>query len=270
MPTEKNLLISKLFFTAAFPVMKVVLEDDPKMKEKFKDTSGVVQIGAKTPDGIFACRLIFTDGELSIQQGAAGSEDQKPDVNIEFPSLETMNKMFRGGMDAKVIGTLLKSFTKSVKSLGLFIKVLTLLMSLMLMMPSKRPKDPLKQRLKVKMSLYMITTALSMYNKDGDNEMSAWTAYQPDRIYQFTVLDNDINCYLRVKAGKSKAGRGVYERRRPFVHFIFSTTEGAMKVLLKEVEFVSGVEQGCVTIVGSPEYAAKLNDFMARLQSMLT
>ena len=37
-----------------------------------------------------------------------------------------------------------------------------------------------------------------------------------------------------------------------------------------EVEFVSGVEQGCVRIDGSPEYAGQLNDHMAILQNRMT
>jgi hypothetical protein len=124
------------------------------------------------------------------------------------------------------------------------------------------------------MSLYMITTALSAFNKLGDERMKEWTGKQPDRIYQFTVEPYDeekgIAAYLRVKAGKSKAGRGVYKRRRPFVHFRFNQVDGAMKVLLKEVEFVEAVGKNCVAVDGSPEYAAQLNDFMATLQEMMT
>ena len=142
------------------------------------------------------------------------------------------------------------------------------------MMPTARPKDPLKQHMKVKMSLYMITTALSTLNKLGDSGMKEWTSKQPDRIYQFTVEPYDeekgIAAYLRVKAGKTKAGRGIYTRRRPFVHFRFNGVDGALKVLLKEVEFVEAVAKNCVSIDGSPEYAAQLNDHMTVLQGMIT
>ena len=55
----------------------------------------------------------------------------------------------------------------------------------------------------------------------------------------------------------------MYTRRSPFVHFHFLSVGGALKVLLKDVEFVEGVETGCVEIIGSPEYAMQLNDFMA-------
>ena len=73
-----------------------------------------------------------------------------------------------------------------------------------------------------------------------------------------------------VKAGNSKSGHGVYERRTPFVHFCFKSVEGAMKVLQKQVEFVKAVELGYVETIGSPEYACYLNDYMAILQGMLT
>ena len=123
----------------------------------------------------------------------------------------------------------------------------------------------------------MITRALSTYNKLGNPEMVEWCTRQPDRIYQF-IVDGDsgagqepvIACYLRVKAGKSKSGHGVYTRRSPFVLFHFTSVSGALKVMLKDVAFVEGVEQGCVEVLGSPEYAMNLNDFMAVLQGRLT
>ncbi len=100
--------------------------------------------------------------------------------------------------------------------------------------------------------------------------MQRWTAGQPDRIYQFTVEPEGIAAYLRVRGGQTKAGRGVYERRRPFVAMRFHGVDGALAVMNKEVDFVDGVGKGYVRIDGSPEYAANLNDFMMRVQSLLT
>jgi len=262
---ERELTTAKLFFNAAFPVMQVVLDDDPKMKAKFKDVTATVQICAKEGGELIACHLVFDHGKITVNQGPAPS----PDITLSFNSLVKMNTMFRGGAALPSI----KGFSK----LGLLLKVFGLLMSLMLMSPKSRPKDPDKQKLKVKMSLYMITRALSTYNKLGNSEMVEWCKRQPDRIYQFIVdgaggktTEPAIACYLRVKAGKSKSGHGVYTRRSPFVLFHFFSVEGAMKVLLKDVGFVEGVETGCVEVVGSPEYAMGINDFMAVLQGMMT
>ena len=262
--SSTDVMTAKLFFNAAFPVMQVVLDDDPAMNAKFRNVKATVQICAKEDNELFACHLIFDYGKFSVNQGPA----QSPDITLSFNSLAKMNTMFRGGAALPAV----KGLSKPV----LLIKIFSLLMSLMIMMPSSRPKDPARQQLKVKMSLYMITRALSTYNKLGNPEMAEWCRRQPDRIYQF-IVDGEtpaappvIACYLRVKAGKSKSGHGVYTRRSPFVMFHFASVEGALKVLLKDVGFVEGVEKGCVQVVGSPEYAMNLNDFMAVLQGMLT
>jgi len=263
---NQDLLTAKLFFNAAFPVMQVVIDDDPAMNAKFRDLQATVQICAKADPAIagtelLACHLVFDKGKLCINEGPA----ERPDLTLSFNSVAKMNTMFRGGAALPSI----KGFAKP----GLLIKVFSLLMSLMIMMPKSRPKDPAKQKLKVKMCLYMVTRALSTYNKLGNPEMSEWCRRQPDRIYQFIVGEEsapEIACYLRVKAGKSKSGHGIYTRRSPFVLFHFSSVAGALKVLLKDVGFVEGVEQGCVEVLGSPEYAMALNDFMAVLQGMLT
>lgn len=255
-------ITARLFVRAALPVMKVVLQDDPRMARKFRGVTAPVVLAARTAEGLYGACLDFNQGVLSIREELP----ENPPLSLLFPSLDKMNDMLSGG----------KSLPAIKGGLGhplLLVKTLTLLLSLKLMMPSARPSDPAKRAMKVKMALYMITTALSTLNKLEDPKMKAWTTKQPDRIYQFSVEpveESGIAAYLRVKAGQSKAGRGVYTRRRPFVHFRFSSVDGALKVLLNEVEFVSGVKQGCVRIDGSPEYAAQLNDFMAVLQNRMT
>jgi hypothetical protein len=260
---EEKIMTARLFFRAAFPVMKVPLNDDPKLKKMFANEKRIVQFSAGDGADKIGAYLTFDNGEFSATEGLA----EKPDITLHFSTVDKMNTMLTGG-------TVLPKIRGGLKNFRLLIKVLQLLMSLKLMMPNARPKDPQKQYLKVKMSLYMITTALSVFNKLGDEGMQQWTGKQPDRIYQFTVEPYDeetgIAAYLRVKAGKTKAGRGVYKRRRPFVHFRFHQVDGAMKVLLKDYEFVEAVEKNCVTIEGSPEYAAQLNDFMAVLQAKMT
>jgi hypothetical protein len=262
-PSEKDIMTARLFFRAAFPVMKVPLNDDPKLKKLFANEKAKVQFSAGNGADKIGAYLSFDNGEFTATEGIC----ENPEITLHFSSVAKMNVMLTGG-------TALPKIKGGLKHFRLLLKVLQLLMSLKLMMPTARPKDPQKQYLKVKMSLYMITTALSAFNKLGDERMKEWTGKQPDRIYQFTVEpydeDKGIAAYLRVKAGKSKAGRGVYKRRRPFVHFRFNRVDGAMKVLLKEVEFVEAVGKNCVAVDGSPEYAAQLNDFMAVLQGMMT
>ncbi len=258
MATDRELLAARLFTNAVFPVMKVILNDDPAMKRKFADVKATVQFRAKDKAGDVGARLLFDNGEFLVEQGVA----EHSDITFSFGSVKKMNDMLAG----KPVIPKISGFSKPL----LLAKVFSLLLSLKIMMPNARPKKYEKKHLKVKLAFYMVTTALSQYNKGGDPEMAGWTSKQPDRIYQITVDNTDIAAYLRIKAGKSKAGRGIYARKRPFIHMRFHGIDGALAVLLRDVEFVEGVEKGYVTIEGAPEYAAKLNDFMQRIQAMLT
>jgi len=258
MATEKELLTARLFFRAVFPIIKVILNDDPGMNKKFKDVKAEVQFIAKDEKGPVGAWLIFNDGEFNVEYGIC----QNPDITFSFKSVKKMNDMLAG----KPVIPSIKGFT----NVSLLIKTLSLLLSLKILMPNARPKDPQKKKLKVKLSFYMITTALSQYNKGGDQDMVKWTTKQPDRIYQISVEGEDIAAYLRVKAGNSKAGRGFYLRKRPFLHMKFHGVDGALAVLLRDAEFVDAVGKGYVSVEGAPEYAAQLNDFMQRIQAMLT
>jgi hypothetical protein len=261
--SERDIMTARLFFRAAFPVMKVPLQDDPKIKKTFENIEAKVQFSADNDGEKLGSYLTFDNGDLTVTEGICDD----PEITMHFSSVEKMNTMLSGGSALPKIKGFFKHF-------GLLMKFFKLMMSLKLMDPTANPSDPLKRHMKVKMSLYMVTTGLSVFNKLGDERMTEWTSKQPDRIYQFTVEpydeENGIAAYLRVKGGKTKAGRGVYARRRPFVHFRFQTVDGALKVLLNEVEFVEAVEKNCVAVDGAPEYSAQLNDMMASLQAMMT
>ena len=259
--SPQELMTAKLFLNAAFPTMQVLLDDDPKLHRKFAHFRGVVQFGAQNGGELLCCHLIFDNGALTVVQGPA----EKPDLCLIFSSVEKMNALLKGGMT-------LPGIRGKVTMLP---NVLSVLMGLKIMTkPNDKLKDEAEKALKVKCSLYMITRALSQYNKLGDPDMQEFCRRQPDRIYQFRVEHGGdpayIACYLRVKAGKSKSGHGVYTRRSPFVLFRFLSLDGALKVLGKECEFVESVEKGYVETVGSPEYACYLNDYMSILQGMLT
>ena len=258
MTQNRDLLAAELYMKAVLPVLKVLLKDDPGMVKQFKALSGRVVLRAKYEQGYLGVNLIFENGELNIEEDPLAEAD----IAFTFASVKKMNNFLSGGIALPSI--------KGILNFGLLIRFVKLLLRLKLMLPDARPKDELGKYLKVKMALYMVSTALSKLNKSGDKEMTAWTGRQPDRIYQLSVEHTDIAVYLRVKAGKTKAGRGLYKRKRPFVHMRFNGIDGALKVLLKDVEFVEAVDKHHIKIEGSPEYAANLNDFMMQIQALTT
>lgn len=257
MATEKDLLVSRIFLRSVLPVIKVMLEDDPKMAAKFKDVSAIVQFAAADPSGPVGAYLGFENGALTIVQGIAPN----PDITFSFPTVARMNAMFAG----KPVLPRIKGLTK----VGLLIKVFGVLLGLKILMPNAKPKTPDKARLKVKMTLFMVAGALSQLNKAGDPDMTKWTRRQPERIYQWSVDGTDIACYLKIKAGKTKAGRGVYARRKPFVHMRFRSVEDALPVLSNSIDTVQAMSQGLVANDGSPEYGGKLGDFMLKIAELV-
>lgn len=258
MATEKEFLTANIFLRAALPVIKVMLEDDPKTAKKFEGVAATVQFIAQDPAGPVGAYLRFDNGAFEVVQGIAESAD----ITFGFPSVGKMNAMFAG----KPVLPRIKGLTK----VGLLIKVFGLLLGLKILMPNARPKTPEMARLKVKMTLYMITTALSVLNKSGDVEMTRWTRKQPMRIYQWSCEPEGIACYLKVKAGKTKAGRGYYTRRKPFVHMRFSGVDNALPVLTNAVDTVQAMSQGLVVNEGSPEYAGQVGDFMLKIAALVT
>jgi hypothetical protein len=271
-PPDRQLLRARLFLRAALPVAKVILEDDRGMKKRFEKVRARVQFVAKGAPDPVAAYLVFGEPAAAPDEAAADAPSvafrveqgfcERPDITFTFGSVEKLNNFFAGK-------TVLPGI-KGLRKPALLAKVFRLLLALKLMLPNAQPKDPAKRRLKVKMTIYMITTALSQYNNGGDPEMMNWTSKQPERVYQMLVEPEEIGAYLRVRGGLSKAGRGVYARRRPFVLMRFHGVDGALAIMNKEVGFIDGVAKGFVRIEGSPEYAANLNDFMMRVQGLLT
>ena len=260
MATHEDIVTAKIFMNAAFPVLQVLMDEDPKLQAKARKFNHTIQFGAKNGGELLCCHLIFKDGHLDVVQGPA----DKADVVMTFSTVEKMNALLKGtGMSLPAIkGNLFVAFDF----------LLNFLMGLKIM--TREPKDDLEKYLKVKCSLYLICRAMSTWNKLGDPDFHAFCLRQPDRIYQFRVEDETgdakIACYLRVCQGKSKSGHGIYEKRSPFVLFRFTSVEGALKVLNKEEEFVAAAEKGLVETVGSPEYACYLNDYMSIIQAMVT
>lgn len=302
---KNDVLAAKLYFTAAFPVMKIPLTEDPKQVKKFKNINAVVGFKAHDDENPLACHIVFlTESKVEELNAKLKAEAEEPEkvkeykrfkvyqgeydgrlegveyINFEFKSIKSLLGVFKGNTPLEMLGIvmpLIKNITKKATLPFLF-----LMLTLTKMMPSNNPsdKDPWEQYLKVKMSLYMITTAMSKATKFGWEPLVEWTAKQTDRIYQFKVgatYDKDgkeiyppIAAYLRVKAGKTKGGRGEYERKRPFVLFDFTNPDGCLAVLSGRYEFVEAATRGCIAIVGAGDsYAVQFNNLMTKLQNML-
>lgn len=255
---DKVMLTNRIILRSIMPLFKVLYEaDKTPIKKLLARFDGVIQFSIKGTDT--GAYLEFKAGRLDVIQGLHPS----PDITLPFKHAEGMNAMFTGGVP--VFG----GFPSGLWKLPLLIKLIMLFLGLLLLMPNVNPKDTDKRLLKVTLIMYMVTNALSQLNKGGDEDMQFWTSKQPDRIYQMSVEPGGPAAYLRVKGGKTKAGRGYYTRKAPFVHMQFNGLDGAYKVLAEGKDTLRATVDGDVKLVGSPEYAGTMGSFMVRIQDML-
>jgi hypothetical protein len=257
MPTPDEIQ-ARLFLRAALPLTKVVREDDKWMRLITKNLTAIVQFEVKNTE--FAAHMIFADDTLDVKFG----RHEKPTVVFVFGELKGLNDFFAGRPALPSIMD-----CKGLYRLDVLARVVPLLLSLKILMPEADPKDPEKRKMKVKLLLYMVTTALSQLNKAGDPELNDMTKTSPDRIYQFKV-EGGPAAYLRMKAGKTKSGRSVYTRRRPFVQFYFPDYESAYKVLTNQVAMVEAVSEGVLQLEGAMEYQKEIGLHMQRVEEFLT
>ncbi|HVN72609.1 MAG TPA: hypothetical protein VMU10_11365 [Desulfomonilia bacterium] len=255
---DKVMLTNRIVLRSIMPLFKVLYEaDDTLIKKLLSRFDGVIQFSIKgTQSGAY---LEFRDTKLDVIQGV----HPHPDILLPFKHAAGMNAMFTGGIP--VFGSLPRGLWK----LPLLVRLVMLFLGLLLLMPNVNPKDPVKRELKLKLIMYMVTNALSQLNKGGDEDMAAWTAKQPDRIYQMSIDPAGPAAYLRVKGGRTKAGHGLYMRKAPFVHMRFNGLEGAYKVLAENKDTVRATADNDIRLEGSPEYAGNMGSFMMRIQDML-
>ncbi len=255
---DKVMLTNRIVLRSIMPLFKVLHEaDGSPLSRLLSRFDGVIQLFVKGTDT--GAYLVFKDGGLDVLQGIHPS----PDIALPFKHAAGMNALFTGGIP--VFGGLPKGLWR----LPLLVRLIKLLLGLLLLMPNVNPKDPDRREFKVKLIMYMITNALSQLNKGGDEDMAAWTAKQPDRIYQMSVDPTGPAAYIRVKGGRTKSGHGHYTRKAPFVHMRFNGIEGAYKVLAESKDIVSATGEGDIRLEGSPEYAGSIGSFMMRIQDML-
>ena len=69
MASDLELLKSRIFLGALFPVMKVALNDNPKMKAKFKGVNARIQFAARDESGHIGAYLHFQNGGLENRSG---------------------------------------------------------------------------------------------------------------------------------------------------------------------------------------------------------
>lgn len=266
MHEQNELYASKIFFNAALPLLKVIANDVPSLKKQFDGMNAVLQVSAldaDAPGGKYATHFIITDGEWETKLDSA---HEAPDVELEFKTIEAMNGFFKGKMGPATLPKMKGVF----KSFGAFKAMLMTLLKLSALTgATAAPKDEETQVLMVKCFFYLLSSGISQLNKLGHPEIKDWTTKSPDRVYAFAVDGHpEVSAFIRIKAGKSRAGRGEYKRAMPFFTLRFDCLESALGILLSTDDMLESTKAGKLIMEGGPEFGAQLGGFMLEVGAL--
>ena len=157
-----------------------------------------------------------------------------------------------------------------LKNFGAFKAFLmTLLKMSSLLSATEPPKDDETKELMVKCFFYLLSSGISQLNKMGHEDIHDWTSKSPDRVYAWAVNGYpQVSAYLRIKAGKSRAGRGEYKRAMPFFTLRFDSLDSALGILLGTDDMLEAVKQGHLIMDGAPEFGGQIGTYMLEVAAL--
>ena len=262
--TKEALYSNKIFLNAALPLVKVIANDVPSLKKKFENAHAVIQVSCLDPDvegGKVGMHFVVNSGEWLVH--TCLTED--PHIELEFKSVEALNDFFKGNISLGGIPKI-----RGLKYAGTLVSfVMVLLKMADLLGATEPPKDEETKELLVKCYFYLLSSGISQLNKMGHPENKDWTTKSPDRVYAFAV-DNypQVSAFIRIKAGKSRAGRGEYKRAMPFFTLRFNNLDSALGILMSIDDMLEATKAGRLVMDGGPEFGAQIGGFMLEIGAL--
>lgn len=245
-----------IFCKAVVPVLRPIVEARPDLARAFAGLDGVVQISALTPraeQDRIATHLTCEDGQLSVSL----QPHPAPNLELQFSSLAKLNAFFTGH-------PALPRFRGALGNGRLLVATVRSLLTMSkLLGATEPPQSQADQELLTRCMFYLLTTGISQLNQAGHPKVRAWSEHQPDRVYQLEVEGrDDLAAYIRVKGGRTKAARGLYQRSKPFFSMSFDTARSALGILLAVDDMVESTVTEKLIMKGAPEYGAELGELM--------
>lgn len=257
------LLTNKIFLNAALPLLKVIANDVPSLAKKFEKVHCIYQVSAldpSAPDGKYATHFTVNNGEWKV---CADKVATNAHIELEFKNMETMNAFFKGKIGPSTLPKM-KGIVKKPVEFAAFMMVLLKMSSLLTI--TEAPADEETQKLAVKCFFYLLSSGISQLNKHGHEGVQDWAKKSPDRVYAWAVDGYpEVSAFLRVKAGKSRSGRGTYKRAMPFFTMRFDSLPSALGILLSTDDMLESTKRGKLIMDGAPEFGAQIGDFMMQV-----
>lgn len=256
--TQDDLYAARIFFNSALPLLKVVIESRPKLKKKFEKKSLVFQVSAlyeNAPGGKMSTHLVFDKGNITVK---VSESCPNPDIEFVFPDLKKFIIFFSGR------GMPLPKMHGVFSHLSSFMAIMQGLLGMAkLLQAEEAPENQADRELLVKLYFYLLPNGISQLNKAGHEKIHSWALGSPDRAFAFAVTGYpELQSYIRVKEGNSKAGRGEYPRCKPFLTLRFDSPGHALDILMGKGDMIDYIAAGYLTVEGAPEFAGIIGEFM--------
>ena len=263
MSSREEVLTNKIFLCAALPLVKVIANDIPNLAKLFEHAHSIYQVSALCPDvpeGKVGTHFVVNNGEWLCH---ADKLTNNAHVELEFKSIEALNAFFKGDIKPQY----LPKMKGAAKHPGAFISFMRVLLKIADLLGAKTPpEDEDTKKLLVKCYFYLLSSGISTLNKNGHEAIHDWATKSPDRVYAWAVNDHpEVSAYLRVKAGKSRAGRGEYKRAMPFFTMRFDNFDSALGILMSIDDMLDSCKKGKLIMDGAPEFGAQIGDFMMQV-----
>jgi hypothetical protein len=261
---------NKIFLCGALPLLKTIVADIPSLNKRFAKIHAVYQVSALDPDspeGKVATHFVVNGDEWLVHADkVAYKVGNQPFIELEFKSVEAMNAFFKGKIGPATLPKM-KGALKFTKEFVAFMASLLKMASMLGL--TAVPEEEETKKLLVKLYFYLLSTGISALNKNGHEAVHEWALKSPDRVYAWAVEGYpEVSAYLRVKAGKSKAGKGEYKRAMPFFTMKFDSFDSALGILLSVDDMLESVRKGRLIMEGAPEFGAQIGEFMLTVGSL--
>lgn len=259
---QETLFSTNLFLYAVCPLLKTILEDKESLQKGWKRKKAVAQISCLDTGGKKAIHYLFENGTCTPKKGVS---EEPVDIELEFKSPEHLCSFFKGKLFP------LPKMKGALRHFSVFLNFMKLLLTMSGLLGAKTaPKKTEDQKLLVKCMFYLLSRGISILNKLGHPDVSAWAAVSPDRVYAWAVEgEPELAAWLRVKKGRTKARRGQYVRSMPFFTMKFDSPKSALGILQETDDMIEATIQKRLIMVGGPEFGAQLGDFMLLVGSLV-
>jgi hypothetical protein len=266
---SEAIFTNKIFLCGALPLLKTIVADIPSLNAKFKKVHCVYQVSALDPDapeGKWATHFVVNGDEWLVHADKVAHRVGKQKyVELEFKSVDAMNAFFKGKIGPATLPKM--KGLNFIKEFGVFMMALLKMADLLGL--ETPPEDEETKRLLVKCYFYLLSVGISTLNKNGHEAIHAWALKSPDRVYAWKVDGEEaISAYIRVKAGKTKAGKGIYKRAMPFFTMRFNNLDSALGILMSIDDMLASVREGKLIMEGAPEFGAQIGDFMMQVGAL--